>query len=116
MVFLLSHSLHSRFPAPGLTVFVVLAYLQGRDESLVKVPRLKFWLVSASILVFCPLVPIALTIGFLVTGSEKIHHKATMAKLFAGFLDHGPHFVLRLVVVVLIGLSQGGVYNRCVQS
>jgi len=97
---------------PGLTVFVVLAYLQGRDESLVKVPRLQFWLVTSSILVFCPLVPIALTIAFLVTGSEKIHHKATMAKLFAGFLDHGPHFVLRLVIVVLIGLSQGGVYNR----
>ena len=103
------------FPAPGLTVFVVLVYLQGRDESLVKVPRLQFWLVSASILVFCPLVPIGLTIAFLVTGSEKIHHKATMAKLFAGFLDHGPHFVLRLVIVVLIGLAQGGVYNRCVQ-
>ena len=93
-------------------MFVVLAYLQGRDESLVKVPRLQFWLVTASILVFCPLVPIALTIAFLVTGSEKIHHKATMSKLFAGFLDHGPHFVLRLVIVVLIGLSQGGVYNR----
>ena len=41
-----------------------------------------------------------------------VNHKATMAKLFAGFLDHGPHFVLRLVIVVLIGLSQGGVYNR----
>ena len=102
----------SYFPAAGLTVFVVLVYLQGRDESLVKVPLLKFWLVTISILVFCPLVPIALTIAFLVTGSEKIHHKATMAKLFAGFLDHGPHFVLRLVIVVLIGLSQGGVYNR----
>ena len=102
----------SYFPAAGLTVFVVLVYLQGRDESLVKVPRLKFWLVTVSILVFCPLVPIALTIAVLVTGSEKIHHKATMAKLFAGFLDHGPHFVLRLVIVVLIGLSQGGVYNR----
>ena len=35
-----------------------------------------------------------------------------MSKFFAGFLDHGPNFVLRLVIVVLVGIAQGGVYQR----
>ena len=96
-----------------MTVFVSLVYLYRLDDSVVKLPRPQFWLMALSTLVFCPLVPIALTIAFLITGNERIHHQATTAKLFAGFLDHGPHFVLRLVIVVLIGLSQGGVYNRC---
>ena len=69
-------------------------------------------LYPACLLLFYPLVPIALTIAYLWTHNEKHHERATMSKFFAGFLDHGPHFVLRLVVVVLIGLSQGGVYQR----
>ena len=32
---------------------------------------------------------------------------ALMAKLFEGFLDDGPQFVLRLVVVVLYGIGIG---------
>ena len=63
-------------------------------------------------IIFCPLVPIVLTLAYLIKKDEKIHEKATMSKFFAGFLDHGPHFVLRLVIVVLIGIAQGGVYQR----
>ena len=32
---------------------------------------------------------------------------AVLAKLFEGFLDDGPQFVLRLVVVVLFGIGTG---------
>ena len=33
-------------------------------------------------------------------------------RLFAAFLDHGPQFVLRLVIVVLNGIAHNGVYHR----
>ena len=32
-------------------------------------------------------------------------HLASLAKLFEGFLDDGPQFVLKLVVVVLYGIG-----------
>ena len=77
-----------------------------------KMKKSSFWLMAFGILIFCPLVPIVLTLAYLIKKDEKIHEKATMSKFFAGFLDHGPHFVLRLVIVVLIGIAQGGVYQR----
>jgi hypothetical protein len=51
-------------------------------------------------------------VAYLVTKDERALEKAVVSKYFTAFLDHGPHFVLRLVIVVLVGISQGGVYNR----
>ena len=41
---------------------------------------------------------------------------AVLSKLFEGFLDDGPQFVLRLVVVVLFGIGIGqdkGESDKC---
>lgn len=43
------------------------------------------------------------SISALVTGQR--YHLARLAKLFEGFLDDGPQFVLKLVVVVLYGVG-----------
>ena len=75
-----------------------------------------FWILAWAILIFCPLVPIVLTLAYIWTKNEDIHHKARLSKCLAGFLDHGPHFVLRLVIVVLIGISHSGVYKRYVKN
>ena len=56
------------------------------------------------LLVFYPLVPIVLCIYTLTTGGKRLH-VAALAKLFEGFLDDGPQFVLKLVVVVLYGIG-----------
>jgi len=64
------------------------------------------------LLFFYPVIPILLTLAYLITKYEVLHERSTLAKFFAGFLDHGPHFVLRLVIVVLVGISQNGVYSR----
>ena len=109
---------------PGIITFITLSYLgivtsitfvilySRADSDVVQIKKKNILLYSLCLLLFYPLVPIALTIAYLVTKNEKHHERATMSKFFAGFLDHGPQFVLRLVVVVLIGLSQGGVYQR----
>jgi len=89
----------------------VVLYSRG-DRSVVQMKKKNLLIYPLCLLLFYPLVPIALTIAYLVTKNEKHHERATMSKFFSGFLDHGPQFVLRLVVVVLIGLSQGGVYHR----
>lgn len=93
-------------------MFTILVYFYMMDDSLLRLDRSKFWSAALGILLLSPLVPIILTIVYLVTRNEKIHERATLSKFMAGFLDHGPHFVLRLVVVVLIGLAQGGSYHR----
>ena len=90
---------------------LVVLYSRG-DSNVVKLKKKNLIIYPLCLLFFYPLVPIALTIAYLVTKNEKHHERATISKFFAGFLDHGPQFVLRLVVVVLIGLSQGGVYQR----
>ena len=97
---------------PGSVIFICLVYFYMMDDSLLKLDKSRFWMVAFGVLFLSPLVPIVLTVAFLVTKNEKIHERATLSKFMAGFLDHGPHFVLRLVVVVLIGLAQGGVYHR----
>ena len=38
--------------------------------------------------------------------------KAIVSKYFTAFLDHGPHFVLRLVIVVLSGIKEAGGRER----
>jgi len=97
---------------PGLTIFTSLVYLYQMDDNLVQMKKSHFWILAWAILIFCPLVPIVLTLAYIWTKNEDIHHKARLSKCLAGFLDHGPHFVLRLVIVVLIGISHSGVYKR----
>ena len=65
-----------------------------------------------ALLFFYPFLPVILTIAYLATKNEKTLEKAIVSKYFTAFLDHGPHFVLRLVIVVLEGLKQGGEYDR----
>ena len=96
----------------GIVISVSLIYLSKVDEGFEKINKTYFWLAIAGILLLCPLVPVVLTIAYLVTNNEKTHEHARLSKCFAGFLDHGPHFVLRLVIVTLIGISQNGVYQR----
>ena len=100
----------------GLTIFTSLVYLYQMDDNLVQMKKSHFWILAWAILIFCPLVPIVLTLAYIWTKNEDIHHKARLSKCLAGFLDHGPHFVLRLVIVVLIGISHSGVYKRYVQN
>ena len=45
----------------------------------------------------------------LYTGQSQTLELAVMTKMFEGFLDDGPQFVLRLVVVVLFGIHIGNV-------
>jgi len=97
---------------PGMVLFLSLVFLYKSDDDLDKLSVPQFWLMAFGILIFCPLVPIVLTVAYLVTKNEKIHENARLSKCYAGFLDHGPHFVLRLVIVTLIGISQNGVYQR----
>lgn len=98
---------------PGLVTSVGFLVLYARGNKTIN--RLNVWklvLYPVLLLVLYPVIPIILTLAFLITKNEATHEKATLAKFFAGFLDHGPHFVLRLVIVVLVGVSQGGVYSR----
>ena len=72
----------------------------------------KLFVYPLALLLFYPVVPLLLTAAFLITNNEKTLEKAVMSKYFTAFLDHGPQFVLRLVIVVLVGIAQNGVYNR----
>ena len=64
------------------------------------------------LLLLAPVIPILLTLSFLITQNRTALDRAVISKYFTAFLDHGPHFVLRLVIVVLVGISQRGVYTR----
>jgi hypothetical protein len=46
------------------------------------------------------------------SGSGSATLLIAVCRLFAAFLDHGPQFVLRLVIVVLNGIAHNGVYHR----
>ena len=94
----------------GLVTSITFLVLYSRgDRSVAKLQTKNLIIYPLCLLLFYPLVPIALTIAYLATKNEKHHERATISKFFAGFLDHGPQFVLRLVVVVLIGLGRAGV-------
>jgi len=55
-------------------------------------------------LLFCyPIVPIILCFNTLRTGENR--DLAILSKLLGGFLDDGPQFVIRVVVVVLFGIG-----------
>ena len=80
--------------------------------SLLRLVWWKLFVYPLALLLFYPVVPLVLTIAYLITDNEKTLEKAVMSKYFTAFLDHGPQFVLRLVIVVLVGVSQNGVYSR----
>jgi len=52
------------------------------------------------------------TYGFCGSVSGSAALPIAVCRLFAAFLDHGPQFVLRLVIVVLNGIAHNGVYHR----
>jgi len=99
------------FPGMVTSVGFLVLYARGNRtvNSLVKWKLIVYPLL---LVIFYPVIPIVLTAAFLYTKNERTYEKATIARFFAGFLDHGPHFVLRLVIVCLSGISQGGVYQR----
>lgn len=98
---------------PGIVTsagFFVL-YLRGNRA----VEELDTWkLVLYPLILLCcyPALPIVLFVAYLVTRDEKTLEKARISRLFAAFLDHGPQFVLRLVIVVLNGIAHNGVYHK----
>jgi len=99
------------FPGVVTSIGFLVLYIGG-NKAVNNLVTWKLILYPLALLLFYPVIPIVFTISFLVTKDEKIHEKATMARFFAGFLDHGPHFVLRLVIVCLSGIAQGGIYQR----
>lgn len=91
---------------PGLVTsigFLVLHWLG--HKRLGRIPSTSVIAYFFLLLFFYPVVPIALCIYTLCTGKNR--ELAIMSKLFEGFLDDGPQFVLRLVVVVLFGIGIG---------
>lgn len=98
---------------PGLVTSLGFLVLYARGNKAIL--RLVWWKLAVyplALLLFYPIIPLLLTVAYLVTKDERALEKAVVSKYFTAFLDHGPHFVLRLVIVVLVGISQGGVYNR----
>lgn len=99
------------FPGLVTSIAFLVLYACGHRQVL-KLKPWKLALYPLCLLLFYPAVPIVLTLSYLITGNERTHEMSTLSKFFAGFLDHGPNFVLRLVIVVLVGIAQSGVYQR----
>lgn len=98
---------------PGLVTSVAFLVLYAKGNKTIL--RLVWWklvVYPLALLLFYPIIPIILTVAFLITQNQSNYEKAVISKYFTAFLDHGPHFVLRLVVVVLLGISQAGVNSR----
>jgi len=89
---------------PGIVTsigFVVLHWLGTRRFG--KIPPFEVLVYFFALLFFYPIVPIALCFNTLRTGKNR--DLAIMSKLLGGFLDDGPQFVIRVVVVVLFGIG-----------
>jgi hypothetical protein len=99
------------FPGMVTSVGFLVLYARG-NRAVNNLVGWKLIVYPLLLLIFYPVIPIVLTATYLYTKDEKTYEKATISRFFAGFLDHGPHFVLRLVIVCLSGISQGGVYQR----
>ena len=76
------------FPGLVTSIAFLVLYACG-NKTVSKLKRWKLVLYPAGLLLFYPVVPIVLTLSYLITGNEKTHEKSTMSKFFAGFLDHG---------------------------
>ena len=99
------------FPGMVTSVGFLVLYARG-NRAVNNLVGWKLIVYPLLLLIFYPVIPIMLTATYLYTKDEKTYEKATISRFFAGFLDHGPHFVLRLVIVCLSRISQGGVYQR----
>jgi len=99
------------FPGIVTSVAFLILYARG-NNTILRLVWWKLFVYPLALLLFYPVVPLVLTIAYLITDNEKTLEKAVMSKYFTAFLDHGPQFVLRLVIVVLVGISQNGVYSR----
>ena len=90
------------FPGIVTSVGFLVMYARG-NRTVHKLVKWKLLVYPLLLLAFYPIIPIVLTATYLWTKDEKTYEKATMARFFAGFFDHGPNFVLRLVIVCLSG-------------
>jgi len=98
---------------PGLVTSIGFLVLYARGNKTIL--RLVWWKLAIyplALLLCYPVVPIILTVAYLVSRNHDTLEKAVFSKYFTAFLDHGPHFVLRLVIVVLVGIAEGGVRHR----
>jgi len=98
---------------PGLVTSVSFLILYARGNKTIL--RLVWWKVlvyPVALLLFYPVVPILLTLHYLISRYPLSLERAIFSKYFTAFLDHGPHFVLRLVIVVLQGIAEGGTRHR----
>ena len=109
-LFLQGHSLFAALTIffltfPGLVTSgaFLLIHFNGANRRIARLSPLRVAFYFLLLLCFYPLLPIALCVYSLVT-SRRLHI-ASLAKLFEGFLDDGPQFVLKLVVVVLYGIG-----------
>jgi len=99
------------FPGMVTSVGFLLLYIRGaKVVSILRTWKLFFY--PFCLLVFYPVLPVILTIMYLVKRDAKHQDRARLSRLFAAFLDHGPQFILRVVVVVLNGLPHRGLYRR----
>jgi len=99
------------FPGIVTSIGFLVLYARG-NKTILRLVWWKLFVYPLALLLFYPVVPLLLTIAYLITDNERTLEKAVMSKYFTAFLDHGPQFVLRLVIVVLVGIAQNGVYNR----
>lgn len=90
---------------PGIVTsvgFLILHWLGHKRIG--RIPPVNVFIYCLVLLLFYPLVPIGLCF-FTLVKSGKHRELAILSKLFEGFLDDGPQFVLRLVVFVLYGVG-----------
>jgi len=99
------------FPGFVTSVGFLITYFRGvRAISELEVWKLVVY--PLALLILYPALPLLLTIYYLFKNQDIFMKRARLARLFAAFLDHGPQFVLRVVVVVLNGLPHRGQYGR----
>ena len=86
-------------------------YLTG-SKALAELDKKKVVAYPIILLLLYPALPVILTIVSLIKKDDVHHERARLARLFASFLDHAPQFVIRVVVVVLLGIPHRGLYTR----
>ncbi|XP_023336286.1 uncharacterized protein LOC111707414 [Eurytemora carolleeae] len=98
---------------PGIVAsggFVIL-YFRGK-KAISKLLPWKLVSYPLTLLIFFPVLPVVLTVYSLIRKDDEHYQRARLARLVSSFLDHGPQFVVRVVVVVLSGLPHRGIYDK----
>jgi len=90
------------FPGVVTSIGYVVLYWLG-SQRFEKTPPTSVVIYFLALLFFYPIVPIILCLNTLRTGENK--DLANLSKFLGGFLDDGPQFVIRVVVVVLFGID-----------